>query len=166
MRVLITGMSGAGKSSVVAELAARGHEAHDLDTPEWSEWIEAPPGDGLTPQPGADWVWREERVRELLSRPREAPVFIAGTAENMGRMLDLIDEVVLLTAPNDTLMQRLADRPAGRYGSSEDDRRNARALNAVVEPRLRSLAGHEIDTRRAAGATAEAVLDAVLGPRP
>ena len=36
-RVLITGMSGGGKSSVIQELVARGYQAHDLDTPEWSE---------------------------------------------------------------------------------------------------------------------------------
>ena len=66
-RVLITGMSGTGKSAVIQELASRGYPAHDLDTPEWSEWIEAAPTDGLTPVQGKDWVWREDRVRELLS---------------------------------------------------------------------------------------------------
>jgi predicted GTPase len=33
-RILITGMSGTGKSSAIRELLARGHHAHDLDTPE------------------------------------------------------------------------------------------------------------------------------------
>jgi predicted ATPase len=46
-RVLITGMSGTGKSSVIQELAARGYRAHDLDTPEWSEWIDADPSTGV-----------------------------------------------------------------------------------------------------------------------
>ncbi|MCP1847255.1 serine kinase of HPr protein (carbohydrate metabolism regulator) [Bradyrhizobium sp. USDA 4541] len=32
--VLITGMSGTGKSSAIEELVARGHRAYDLDTPE------------------------------------------------------------------------------------------------------------------------------------
>ena len=60
-RVLITGMSGTGKSSVIRELGARGLRAYDLDTPEWSEWVDADASDSLTPQPGKDWVWREDR---------------------------------------------------------------------------------------------------------
>src|ERR687897_3236226 len=38
-RILITGMSGTGKSTVVSELAARGHRAIDLDSDTWSEWV-------------------------------------------------------------------------------------------------------------------------------
>jgi hypothetical protein len=56
-RVLITGMSGTGKSAVVRELAARGYPAVDLDTPEWSEWVDADPADALTPRDGKDWLW-------------------------------------------------------------------------------------------------------------
>ena len=64
-RVLITGMSGTGKSAVVRELAARGYPAVDLDTPEWSEWVDADPADALTPRDGKDWLWREDPVRKL-----------------------------------------------------------------------------------------------------
>lgn len=42
-RVLITGMSGTGKSAVIRELAARGFRAVDIDTPEWSHWVDASP---------------------------------------------------------------------------------------------------------------------------
>jgi adenylate kinase family enzyme len=69
-RVLITGVSGTGKSAVTRELAARGYEAHDLDTSEWSHWIDRDPADSLTPARGKDWVWQEDRVRALLLRPR------------------------------------------------------------------------------------------------
>lgn len=52
MRVLITGMSGTGKTAVTIELKARGFTAIDLDTPDWSFWVEAAPGDALTPAEG------------------------------------------------------------------------------------------------------------------
>jgi adenylate kinase family enzyme len=61
-RVLITGMSGTGKSAVVQELIARGYKAHDLDTPKWSEWVNVDAADVLTPRQGKDWLWREGRV--------------------------------------------------------------------------------------------------------
>jgi hypothetical protein len=85
-RILITGMSGTGKSAVIAELAARGHASYDLDTPEWSEWVTARPTDTLTPAEGQDWVWRIDRVRRLLSEHRDGTLFISGTAENMSAL--------------------------------------------------------------------------------
>jgi broad-specificity NMP kinase len=121
-RVLITGMSGTGKSAVIRELAARGYRAYDLDTPEWSEWIDADPADALTPAQGKDWVWREDRVRALLSQPEDGTLFIGGCAENMGRLFPLIDAVILLSAPLDTVMERLQARSSGGYGSTAEER--------------------------------------------
>jgi len=80
-RVLITGMSGTGKSAVVRELAARGYPAVDLDTPEWSEWVDADPADALTPRDGKDWLWREDPVRKLLSEHQSGRLFTSGCAE-------------------------------------------------------------------------------------
>ena len=161
-RVLIKGMSGTGKSAVIRDLAARRYEAHDLDTSEWSQWIDVDPSDSPTPARGKDWVWREDRVRALLLRPRYMPLFVSGCAENMGRLFHLIEEIVLLSAPVVTVMERLAARPGGDYGSSEDDRRKVRELIATIEPRLRELASHKIDTRRSTATTVDAVLHAVL----
>ena len=48
-RVLLTGMSGTGKSTLIHELGARGYKAIDTDSDEWSEWVQ-------TPGDGADWV--------------------------------------------------------------------------------------------------------------
>jgi dephospho-CoA kinase len=40
--VLVTGMSGTGKSSVLVELARRGYRVVDTDEPGWSEWVASP----------------------------------------------------------------------------------------------------------------------------
>ena len=52
-RILLTGMSGTGKSSVIAELRKRGYQAVDMDEPGWSEYA-----------PDGEWFWREDRVQE------------------------------------------------------------------------------------------------------
>jgi shikimate kinase len=157
-RVLITGMSGTGKSAVIQELASRGYPAHDLDTPEWSEWIDAAPSDGLTPVQGKDWIWRENRVRELLSGWKEGTLFISGCAGNMGRFFPLIDCVVLLSAPVDTIVERLETRSSGSYGHVAEERRKVVELISTVEPLLRKAADREIDTRKPVRATVDEIL--------
>lgn len=155
--VLITGMSGSGKTAVIRELAARGHDTRDLDTPEWSEWVDASPGDDLTPGEGKDWVWRADRLDALLAAPRHQPLFLSGTSETMGRFLPQIDVVILLSAPVEALLERMAARAEG-YGRTEEERRKAAELVALVEPLLRQSADHEIDTRRPVAETVDAIL--------
>lgn len=157
-RVLITGMSGTGKSAVAQELAARGHRALDLDTPEWSEWIDAASADDLTPAAGKDWVWREARVRELLSGPGDGTLFISGCASNMHRLYRLIDCIILLVAPVDTIMARLTQRAADGYGHEAEERRKVVELISAVEPLLRQAADAEIDTRKPVAATVDEIL--------
>lgn len=156
--MLITGMSGTGKSTVTRELARRGWRAFDLDTPAWSEWIDADPSDALTPRRGKDWVWRANRVRALLSATGDDPLLVSGCSENMGEFYPLIDTVVLLSAPVATIMDRLAARPVGSYGHLAEDRRKAAQLISSVEPLLRKAAHHEIDTRLPIEAVADEVL--------
>jgi shikimate kinase len=158
-RILITGMSATGKSSVIRELQARGFEAIDLDTPEWSHWVEAPPEDTLTPSEGQDWVWREDRVDALLSAPRDTPLFISGCAENMGNFYPFLDDVILLSAPVPTILDRLSARPADAYGHDERERQAIMTLIATVEPVLRQSATMEIVTTQPLPRIIDAILE-------
>lgn len=158
MRVLITGMSGTGKTAVIRELAARGFTTHDLDTPDWSHWVDTAPADGLTPAKGKDWIWQEERVRVLLSAPHEGLLFISGCAENMHRLYPLIDRIILLSAPIDTIMTRLEERSVDGYGHTAEERARIAELIATIEPLLRAAAHHEIDTSGSVAATGDHVL--------
>ena len=160
-RVLITGMSGTGKSAVIRELIARGYQAHDLDTPEWSEWVDAESGDDLTPAEGKDWVWRLDKVRTLLSGATDSPLFISGCAENMEEMFPLIEMVILLSAPIDTIMARLTSRTPEGYGHFEEERQRVTELIQTIEPLLREGADHEIDTSGSVAATVDEILTLV-----
>jgi shikimate kinase len=157
-RVLITGMSGTGKSTVVQELTVRGYRAIDLDTPEWSEWVDIDPSDTLAPRQGKDWKWRENRVGALLSERGDRTLFISGCADNMGRFLPRLDSVILLSAPLATIMQRLSTRPVGSYGHLASERQKVVDLISTVEPLLRKSANYEIDTRLPIPAVVDEVL--------
>ena len=99
-RVLVTGMSGAGKSTVLAELARRGHRVVDTDHGGWIE--EFPDPDG----PGVDRRWRQEVIDAVLAEPVARTLFVSGTVSNQGRFYPGFHAIVLLTAPLEVLLAR------------------------------------------------------------
>jgi shikimate kinase len=148
-RILLTGMSGTGKSTVIGELAVRGFKAVDADSDEFSEWVEVT-GDSGVPgspvEPDRDWVWREDRIQELLSTEDADVLFLSGCAPNMGKFLHQFDRIILLSAPAEVIIERLAARTNNPYGKHPDQVAGVLHNLETVEPLLRRAAGHEIDT--------------------
>lgn len=100
--VLITGMSGVGKTTVLSELARRGRRTIDTDYDGW-----------VLP----DGRWHEPRMAALLASVE--PVIVSGTVENQGRFYDRFGAVVVLTVPIEILLERLEARTNNPYGKSE-----------------------------------------------
>ena len=136
-------MSGTGKSTVIARLAAGGYEAVDLDCDEFSEWVSDNTGSSV--EANRDWVWREDQVQALLSSNTEV-LFVSGCAPNMGKFLSQFDSVILLSAPVGVIVERLATRTTNAYGKRPDEAARVLDLINSVEPLLRKAADHEIDT--------------------
>jgi shikimate kinase len=138
-RVLLTGMSGTGKSTVIRELAARGYKAVDTDYGDWHEWVDA--------DDGPDWVWREERIQELLSTEDAEVLFVSGTSSNQGRFYRQFDHVVLLSAPVEVIVARVGARTDNPYGKDPAELAQILGYVETVEPLLRRGASLEVDTR-------------------
>jgi dephospho-CoA kinase len=141
LKILVTGMSGAGKSTALTALAARGHRVVDTDSDAWSRWARLPDG-------SMDWVWREDAMRELLTNHRQGKLFVAGCKSNQGQFYPLFDHVVLLSAPEAVLLDRIARRTNNPYGKSEQERALILAYIKEVEPLLRATATVELDASR------------------
>jgi dephospho-CoA kinase len=137
-KLLVTGMSGTGKSSVLRVLAERGHRVVDTDTDEWSEWTVDAEGE-------PDWIWREDAIAELLAGHERGHLFVAGCRTNQGRFYDRFDAVVLLSAPGEVLLARIEEREDNPYGKSDRERELVLRHLAEVEPLLRATATAELD---------------------
>ncbi|MBT2534149.1 AAA family ATPase [Arthrobacter sp. ISL-48] len=130
-RILITGMSGAGKTTVLHELSRRGYRTIDTDYDAW-----------VLP----DGTWDEPRMSALLAS--DSSLVVSGTVENQGRFYDRFSGVVLLSAPVEVLIERVSARTTNTYGSSEADQHAIRQHVLDVEPLLRKSATLELDGRR------------------
>ena len=139
--VLVTGMSGTGKSAALAELARRGHVVVDTDYGGYSEVV--PSSD----EGGWEQLWREDRIDALLVQHNEGVLFLSGCVANQQKFYPRFDAVVLLSAPVEVILERVATRETNPFGKSEAERDLIVHHLATVEPLLRASATAEIDTR-------------------
>jgi dephospho-CoA kinase len=156
MHVLITGMSGAGKSSLVLELRKRGYVAYDADDDGFSE-----------PRQHGRWGWRAEQVAELLARSQGQLLFFAGCSEEQAELP--FDYRVLLTAPETVLIERLRTRTNNPYGT--DDQQLSQVLSdlAEIEPLIRESADLVLTTTEPIARVADDLLRRIADlhhPRP
>ncbi len=139
-RVLVTGMSGVGKTTVLEELRRRGCLTVDTDYDGWQI------GDG---------TWDEERMDGLLGEHSE--VIVSGTVENQGRFYDRFEHVVLLSAPLRVLIERVAQRTNNPYGKTPEQQAEIAHYLETIEPLLRQGATLELDAERSVADLADAI---------
>jgi dephospho-CoA kinase len=144
-RVLITGMSGVGKSSLLQELARRGYHTVDTDHGDYHETVDG------------ERLWREDRIAALLAEEGR-PLIVSGTTRNQVVFYPLFDHIVLLSAPAEVLVERLRTRTTNPYG--KDPAHIAETLDYLetVEPLLREAATLEVVTTVPVGQVADVVV--------
>lgn len=149
-RVLLTGMSGVGKSTIVGELRQRGFCAVDMDEAGWSQ------RDGAGHQ-----RWNLDRLRAAMDAAGAAPLLVAGCAEDQAAVA--FTHRILLSAPWAVMARRIDTRSGNPYGKCPAELREIRTNLERFEPLLRRAADREIVTDQPLEAVVAAVL-AVLDP--
>jgi dephospho-CoA kinase len=156
--VLVTGMSGTGKSAALVEFARRGHRVVDTDYGGYA--VEVPSSD----VGGLEQLWREDRIHALLDQHEEGVLFVSGCIANQRMFYPRFDAVVLLSAPAEVILERVATRETNNFGKSEVERDRILYDLVTFESLLRAGATAEIDTRASldkVADTLERIADAV-----
>lgn len=151
-RVLVTGMSGVGKSSLLEELAARGYATVDTDYGDFHEVVDGEP------------LWRRDRIEAVLgaaSAGGTGVLFVQGTVRNQSSYYSWFDHVVLLSAPVEVLVERLSTRTTNTYGKDPAELAETLEYVRTVEPLLRRSATLEVVTTVSVAEVADIVLEHV-----
>ena len=103
-------------------------------------------------------MWREDRIAELLAADGDRTLYVSGCVSNQGSFYDRFDAVVLLSAPADVILSRIATRTTNDFGKAKDERALILADLESTEPRLRATCTHEIDATRPVDDVVEALI--------
>ena len=139
--VFVTGMSGTGKSTVMAILRRRGYFIAETDEPGWcvshsGDWSDS----------DTEWIWGEHRISTLLDEHASTHLFVNGCRPNQGRFYDRFDHIVVFTAPIEVMLDRVTHRTTNPFGRSADERDKIAQDKLEFEPLLIRGADLVIDT--------------------
>jgi hypothetical protein len=117
--VLITGCSGAGKSTIAAVLARRGLASIDSDDDPLLARFVDPAGAVVLEEPAApdfawlarhSWAWDPARLDELIRAVAPAMLYVCGGAANELELADRFTQVFLLEIDEPAMLARLDAR--------------------------------------------------------
>lgn len=168
--VLITGMSGAGKSTIAEVLARRGLAAIDADDDPLLARSVDRDGNVVEDLPVPDfawlarhsWAWGPARLDEVI-RAAPATLYVCGGAANELELADRFIQVFLLEIDEPTMLARLDAPSRGNdWGRIGDTREYLRRRLPAHQSRLRAFGAIPIDARQ----PVDQVVDAILSHTP
>jgi shikimate kinase len=152
-RILLTGVSGVGKSTVAARLSELGYKAVDTDYGGFS----------VDDEDGGRH-WDVDRISGLLATEDVDVLFVVGSDDSQGLFYRDFDQIVLLSAPREVMVERLASRTNNPFGKRPGELAKVFADVDTYEPMMRRSATHEIDTSNPLDRVVDEILSLV--PKP
>jgi broad-specificity NMP kinase len=166
--IFVTGIAGAGKSTVRSELTRRGALAYDTDEDEIAQWTDKVTGKitplladlHRTPEFLDQNEWRSDpdRVRRLVEHSGGRTVFLCGSIGNEHEVWPLFEQVFLLSIDETTMRHRLVTRTTHDFGTRPHELELLLGWNRGIDDHYRRLGATVID----ATAPPESVVDEIL----
>jgi hypothetical protein len=156
--VLITGCSGAGKTTIAAVIARRGLASLDADDdPLLARTVDLA-GNVVEEEPEEpdfawlsrhSWAWDPGRLDDLIRAAAPATLYVCGGAANELELADRFTQVFLLEIDEPTMLARLdARRDYHDWGHIGDTREYLRHKLPELQDRLRAFGAIPINARQ------------------
>jgi hypothetical protein len=165
--VLITGLSGAGKSTIAGVLARRGLTSIDADEDPLLARSVDYDGNVVEDESVPDfawlarhsWAWDPGRLDEVIAAAGPATLYVCGGADNQLELADRFTAMFLLEMDEPTMLARL-DAPSrdNEWGRIGDTREYLRRRLPGHQARLRAFGAIPIDARQPLGQVVNAIL--------
>lgn len=167
--VLVSGLSGTGKSTVYRRLRELGFDAWGFDEDRFGERLHR--GSGLpvsfpTDRHDSDgsvdleFTVHHDKIHELAQGSAGRTVFLCGGASHEFTFWQLLDLVIYLTVDDETLRRRLANRADNGYGKTADELAGILKCNQNFEGIYRERGAVIIDAARPIDEVVTDVIDA------
>jgi dephospho-CoA kinase len=127
--ILITGISGSGKTAVSSALREKGYFSYDIDDiPRLFTMFDKRTNQLLTNQDNSNieqvmnmsWICNVERLQHLMSEEKNDIAFYCGNAENLTEITPFFDIVILLKADDEIIRKRLSSRISNDFGKTTE----------------------------------------------
>lgn len=135
MKILITGIAGAGKTTIISELIKRGEQAVDLDNSGICAWVNKKTGEETVYKEGAGREWIENHrwqvipsrlLAKLASLTPDRNIYIGGKVARiqLEEMAKIFDKILLLNPHDEIIDSRLASRNSNlhNFAKKKDER--------------------------------------------
>jgi adenylate kinase family enzyme len=127
--ILITGVAGAGKSTVSAKLRELGYVSHEIETipglfrtvdKDSDEPFECFDEQDAEHVKKAKWICDESVLKEMITNEKSDLSFYCGTSSNIQKLLHLFTMTIVLSASPTNTRNRLTHRTSHDFGKSRD----------------------------------------------
>jgi hypothetical protein len=168
--VLITGCSGAGKTTIAAMLAGRGLVAIDADDDPLlarsvdaaGNVVEEPEAPDLAWLAEHSWAWDPARLDRLIRVAAPATLYVCGGAANELELADRFSQMFLLEIDEPTMLARIDARQNNDWGRIGDTREYLCDFLPRYQARLRASGVIPVDARQPTGQVVDAILSRCL----
>lgn len=165
--ILITAVSGTGKSTVCKALGEIGYNAIDIESIDGLYELvnektgEAIPGSLKQISEGVDWNCNKAKLKQLINSQATDLAFYCGGMSNTDDIWDIFDLVVVLTISDQLTVQRLLTRGSGEFGSTKLNREWLLSWKHDLENGWLKKGGVRVDAESNPTSIAEAIVKSI-----